>query len=276
MQGKRKRNLTLMATAAALTGVFVLTAAKPAEAQRKSIRWATSSVDSYGYKVAASMTKMIEEALGGEYTVTVNPYPQTTSAGKAAMDGNAEIGYTADIGMREIYDQTSGFKGYTPSKSRLVHTWYAYPMESFMATTVARAGKMKCLKEFSGQPVFYTPAGFMNWLNFQRMFKALGYGFRHVQIDPKTQSDALQAGTIVGSVAYTVSGSSLAPYWKETEIRMDTRVINPCPDEVAQLKNAGLSVVSLDPKAAFSKNVGVDPDPRRADPVRLQRPRRYA
>jgi TRAP transporter TAXI family solute receptor len=257
MQGKGKFNLTLMATAAALTGVFALTTIKPAEAQRKSIRWATSSVDSYGYKVAASMTKLIEEALGGEYTVTVNPYPQTTSAGKAAMDGNAEVGYTADIGMREIYDGTAGFRNYTPGKSKLVHTWYAYPMESFMATTVARAEKMKCLRDFSGQPVFYTPAGFMNWLNFQRMFKALGYNFKHVQIDPKTQSDALQAGTIVGSVAYTVSGASLAPYWKETEIRMDARVVNPCPDEVAKLKGAGLQIVPIDPKAAFTKSVGV-------------------
>jgi uncharacterized protein len=257
MQGKRKFNLTLMATTAALTGVFAMSAIKPAEAQRKSIRWATSSVDTYGYKVAASMTKIVEEALGGEYTVTVNPYPQTTSAGKAAMDGNAEIGYSADIGMREIYDQTSGFKGYKPGKGPLVHTWYAYPMESFMATTVPRAEKMKCLKDFAGQPVFYTPAGFMNWLNFQRMFKALNYNFKHVQIDPKTQSDALQAGTIVGSVAYTVSGTSLVPYWKETEIRMDTRVVNPCPDEVEKLKGAGMQIVSLDPKAAFTKNVGV-------------------
>ena len=74
--------LMLMATAAALTGVFAMSAIKPAEAQRKSIRWATSSVDTYGYKVAASMTKMVEEALGGEYTVTVNPYPQTTAPGR--------------------------------------------------------------------------------------------------------------------------------------------------------------------------------------------------
>jgi uncharacterized protein len=257
MQVKPKLNLALMATAAALTGVFALSAVKPAEAQRKSIRWATSSVDTYGYKVAASMTKLVEEALGGEYTVVVNPYPQTTGAGKAAMDGNAEVGYTADIGMREIYDQTSGFKGYKPGKGPLVHTWYAYPMESFMATTVPRASKMKCLKDFSGQPVFYTPAGFMNWLNFQRVFQTLKYNFKHVQIDPKTQSDALQGGTIVGSVAYTVSGTSLVPYWKETEIRMDTRVVNPCPDEVAALKSAGLSVVSVDPKGAFAKDVGV-------------------
>ena len=64
------------------------------------------------------MTKIVEEALGGEYTVTVNPYPQTTSASKAAMDGNAEIGYTADIGMSEIYDRHGGFKDYTAAKSR--------------------------------------------------------------------------------------------------------------------------------------------------------------
>jgi TRAP-type uncharacterized transport system substrate-binding protein len=74
-------------------------------------------------------------------------------------------------------------------------------MESFMAAPAKDAAKYKCLKDFSGKPVFYTTAGFMNWLNFQRMYKALGYEFKHVQIDAKTNSDALQAGTIVGSVA---------------------------------------------------------------------------
>ncbi len=254
---KMKMACMLSASVATVAAVLTVSALQPAEAQRKSIRWATSSVDTYGYKVAASMTKMIEDALGGEYTVTVNPYPQTTSATKAAMDGNAEIGYTADIGMREVYDGTSGFRNYTPAKAKLVHTWYAYPMESFMAVPAAKAAQYKCLSDFSGKPVFYTPAGFMNWLNFQRIDKTLGYEFKHVQIDPKTQSDALQAGTIVGSVAYTVSGLSLAPYWKETEVRMDVTVINPCPEEVAKLKAAGLAVTPVDPKKAFSKDVGV-------------------
>jgi TRAP transporter TAXI family solute receptor len=245
------------AALAAFAVVFAASALTPAEAQRKSLRWATSSVDSYGYKVAASMTKLIEEALGGEYVVTVNPYPQTTAATKAAMDGGAEIGYTADIGMRELYDGTSGFKNYTPAKSKLVHTWYAYPMESFMAVAAKDAAKYKCWGDFSGKPVFFTTAGFMNWLNFQRIYKTLGYDFKHLQIDAKTNSDALQAGTIAGSVAYTVSGRSLAPYWKETEVRMDLRVINPCPDEVAKLKAAGLAIANVNPKDAFSKDVGV-------------------
>jgi TRAP transporter TAXI family solute receptor len=244
--------------AAALAGALALSAADGAVAQeRKSLRWATSSVDSYGYKVAASMTRLVEQSLGGVYTVTVHPYPQTTMATKEAMDGNAEIGYTADIGMRELYDGQAGFKNYTPAKAKLVHTWYAYPMESFMAAPASKAGQYKCWSDFSGKPVFFTTAGFMNWLNFNRIYKILGYNFKHVQIDPKTQADALQAGTIAGAVAYTVSGLSLAPYWKETEVRMDVKVINPCPQEVAKLKAAGLAISQIDPTKTFSKDVGV-------------------
>jgi TRAP-type uncharacterized transport system substrate-binding protein len=37
---------------------------------------------------------------------------------------------------------------------------------------------------------------------------------------------------------------------------MDIRVINPCPDEVAKLKAAGLAVADVEAKNAFSKNVG--------------------
>ena len=254
---KRPR-FNLPVVAAACAAVFAVAATEPASAQaRKSIRWATSSVDSYGYKVAASMAKILEDALGGQYTVTVNPYPSTTGSMKATMDGNGEIGYTADVGMTQLYAGEGGFKDYKAAKGMLVHAWYAYPMESFMATSAKDAGKYRCWADFSGKPVFYTTAGFMNWLNFQRIYKALGYEFKHVQIDAKTNSDALQAGTIAGSVAYTVAGRSLAPYWKETEVRMDVKVINPCPEEVTKLKAAGMAVVDIDPKNAFSKDVGV-------------------
>jgi TRAP-type uncharacterized transport system substrate-binding protein len=203
------------------------------------------------------MAKIIEEALGGEYTVNVNPYPSTTSAMKAVMDGNGEIGYTADVGMTQLYAGQSGFKNYTPAKAKLVHTWYAYPMESFMATAAARAREFKCWGDFSGKPVFFTTAGFMNWLNFQRIYKALGYEFNHVQIDPKTQSDALERGTIVGAVAYTTAGRSLSTYWRETEIRADITVINPCSEETEKLKAAGLGISTVNPKVAFSQDVGV-------------------
>jgi len=242
---------------AILVAFFVVVAVGPANAERKSIRWATSSTGSYGYKVAAQMTKVLEDALGGEYTVTVNPYPSTTAAMKATMDGNAEIGYTADVGMTQVYEGTGSFKDYKAAKSQMVHAWYAYPMESFMAVYAPKAGAYKSWGDFSGKPVFFTPAGFMNWLNFQRIFKALGYQFKHVQIGEAAQGDSLQSGTIVGAVAYTTAGRSLASYWRETELRTDLKVINPSAEEVAKLKAAGLAPVEVDPKKAFSKDVGV-------------------
>jgi uncharacterized protein len=253
MSKTRARTFTVAAVAVAA----IVAALPPAEAQqRKSLRWTTSQVGSYGYTVAASMAKIVEQALGGEYTVTVQPYTSPTVAMKAVMNGEGEIAYTADIGMTQFQERVGGFKDFTPTKPELVHSWYAYPMESMMATSAKDADKFKCWKDFSGKPVFYTQAGFQNWLNWQRIFKALSYDFKHVQIDIKSNADALEAGTIVGSATYTTAGRSLAAYWKETEIRMDIKVVNPCPDEVAKLKAAGLAVVDVDPKGAFSKDVG--------------------
>jgi TRAP transporter TAXI family solute receptor len=244
------------AVAAAVAGV-VMWALPSADAQeRKSLRWTTAQVGTYGYTVAASMAKVLEQALGGEYTVTVQPYQSPTVSMKAVMNGEGEIAYTSDIGMTQFAQRVGPFKGFAPTKPELVHTWYAYPMESMMATTAKHADKFKCWKDFAGKPVFYTQAGFQNWLNWQRIFKTLGYDFKHVQIDLKSNSDALEAGTIVGSATYTTAGKSLAAYWKETEIRTDVRVINPCADEVAKLKAAGLGIVEVDPKNAFSKDVG--------------------
>jgi uncharacterized protein len=253
MSKTRARTFTMAGVAVAA----IVAALPPAEAQqRKSLRWTTSQVGSYGYTIAASMAKIVEQALGGEYTVTVQPYTSPTVAMKAVMNGEGEIAYTADIGMTQFQERVGGFKDFTPTKPELVHSWYAYPMESMMATSAKDADKFKCWKDFSGKPVFYTQAGFQNWLNWQRIFKALGYDFKHVQIDLKSNADALEAGTIVGSATYTTAGRSLAAYWKETEIRMDIKVVNPCPDEVAKLKAAGLAVVDVDPKGAFSKDVG--------------------
>ena len=243
---------------AALAAFFAFSAINPAyAAERKSIRWATSSTGSYGYKVAAQMISVLENALGGEYTVTVNPYPSTTAAMKATMDGNAEIGYTADVGMTDVYNGTGSFKDYKAGKSNMVHTWYAYPMESFMAVYAPNASKYNSWGDFSGKPVFFTPAGFMNWLNFMRIYKALGYQFKHVQIGEAAQGDALQAGTIVGAVAYTTAGRSLPSYWRETELRLDIKMINPSPDEVKKLTAANLAPVEIDAAKVFSKDVGV-------------------
>ncbi len=243
---------------AAFAAVFAFSAIDPAyAAERKSIRLGTSQTGSYGYKIAAQLSNVLEQALGGEYTVTVNPYQSPTVAMKALMNGEGEISYTACVGMTEFRTGTGGFKGYTPIKPKIVHTWYAYPMESFMMTIASKGHLYKSLADFSGKPVFFTPAGFMNWLNFGRIFKALGYQFKHVEIGVASQGDALQAGTIIGAVSYTTAGISLPSYWRETELRIGLKAINPSPEEVKKLTAANLTPLEIDPKKVFSKDVGV-------------------
>src|SRR5947207_2816552 len=83
---------------------------------------------------------------GGKYTVTVQPYTSPTVAMKAVMNGEGEIAYTADIGMTQFQERVGGFKDFTPTKPELVHSWYAYPMESMMATSAKDADKFKCWK----------------------------------------------------------------------------------------------------------------------------------
>jgi uncharacterized protein len=260
MQRRRPAfRLTHLACTAGAAAILVAASMPVAEAQdRQVIRWQTSSTASYGYMVASAMVSILEEALEGEYTVVVNPHPSTTGAMKAAMDGDGEIGYTADVGMQELYEGGGPFEGYDATAGMLVHTWYAYPMESFMAVPAASAGEFECLRDFDGEPVFYTTAGFMNWLNWRRIFDALGYEMNHVEIDPATNADALDGGTIVGSASYTTAGRSLAAYWRETELRAEVTLVSPCADEVEQLQQAGLSVAEVDPSIAFSQDVGVE------------------
>jgi TRAP-type uncharacterized transport system substrate-binding protein len=247
-------------TAIAGAGVLLIAGAalQPAEAQRQSLRWATSDVGSYGYSVASLMVDILEDALDGEYTVTVHPYPSTTAAKKATMNGEAEISYTADVGMRELYDRSGPFQGYEPSEGPLVHTWYAYPMETFLTVPAAQADQYQSWEDLSGEPVFFTPAGYMNWLNMTRIWNALGYDFNHVEIDNSTTADALEAGSIVGAASYTTAGASLPTWWREAELRADITVVNPTEEEIAKLREAGLSPTEVDPGTAFTQDVGVD------------------
>ena len=225
---------------------------------RVSMRWATSDVGSYGYAVASYMVDFLNRELPEQYVVTVHPYPSTTAAKKAAMDGEAEISYTADVGMVEYFARTGPYEGYEPDVGDLVHTFYAYPMETFLVTTEAMADEYSTYADFDGEPVFFTPAGFMNWLNLHRIFDALGYENNHVEIDSSAVADAMQAGTIVGAGSYTTAGTSLPTWWREAELRVDLHAVEFTDDELALLDEAGLSVSEIDPSVAFSQDLGVD------------------
>lgn len=225
-------------------------------AQRTPLRIATANPGTYGYATAGMLAEVLSRELPREYAVVVQPFPSTSAAMRAAMNGEAELAYTADVGMEELYQGTGPYQGFQPRVGPLVHTFYIYPMETFFVTTKANADRYRSLADLSGRPVFFFTAGNMNWLNAQRIFKALDYRFNHVEIDTGAIADALRVGTIVASVAYTISRASLVPAIREAETRIDLHVVNPSPEEARRLQAGGLEVVRLSPRA-FSKDVGV-------------------
>ena len=247
-------------TAVCIIAVFALVGviAGAALAQRVPVRMATADVGSYGYAVSSILADVLNRELPSQYVVTVHPYPNTTAAMRAAMNGEAEMSYTADVGMTELYARVGPYQGFTPRIGDLVHTLYVYPMESFMTVPADQADNFDSWGDFSGKPVYFTPAGYMNWINFQRVFNALGYEFNHVEIDSSLLADALRAGSIVGAGSYTTAGASLPTFWKEAELRIAIKIVNPSPEEFAKLEAAGLVPRRVDPKRAFTRDVGVD------------------
>ena len=253
----RWRGLARRAAVGVLWAAVAGMAAAPAgQAGRVPIRWATADVGSYGYAVASAMVEVLNRELPREYAVTVNPYPSTTAAMKAVMNGDGEVSYSADVGMRQLYDGSGGFRDYKPRVAPLVHTFYVYPMESFMTVYRPLANRYRSWADLSGAPVFFTPAGYMNWINFGRIWSALGYKFNHVEIDSSTTADAMKAGTIVAAGAYTTSGVSLPTWWREAELKVDFAILNPTAEERRKLAAASLNPVRLDPKRIFRGDVG--------------------
>lgn len=252
--GRLKSALLGTAIAAAVT----LSSVQSADAQRTTLRWATSDVGSYGYAVGSLISEVLQENLGDDYAVVVQPFPSTTAAMKATMNGEAEFSYTADVGMRGLYDNEPPYEDFEPTAGTLVHTLYVYPMETFLVVPQSAEGDYDSYEDLSGKPVFFTPAGYMNWLNMGRIFDALGYEFNHVEIDNSTVADALESGSVVGAAAYTTAGASLPTWWREAELRAEISVVNPTEEEIQKLKDAGLSPKEVDPAEAFSQEVGVD------------------
>lgn len=246
---------TLLALGA--TAALTLGPLQSAEA-RETLRFATSNVGSYGYAVGNVLSEVLQQNLGKDYAVVVQPYPSTSGAMRSVMDGDGEFSYTADVGMRGLYDGERPYENYEPKKGMLVHALYVYPMETFMLVSEGQAGNFGSYKDFDGEPIFFTPAGFMNWLNMRRVFDALGYEFNHVEIDNTTVADALEAGSIVGSAGYTTAGASLPTYWREAELRAKLAAINPSEQELDRLRESGLQPVQVDPAEAFSQELGVD------------------
>lgn len=224
-----------------------------ANAERVSVKINTADTGSYGYSIGSYMQSVLNRELPSKYTVTVHPYAGTSAAMRSLMEkGDGVLSYTADVGMTQVYEKSGPYKDLSEDANKLVHTLYAYPMETFYTVYKKHADEYNSWKDLSGEEYFFTPSGYMNWLNTIRMFDALGYEHNHVEIDSSVLADSLRSGSIVGATCYTTAGVSLPSWWEEAQMKVDVAVVNPTEEEVAKLEEAGLNPVTVDPEEAFS------------------------
>jgi len=230
----------------------------PVTLARVPIRYAVDLPGTYGYTVGSVIIDFLEMGFPDEYDFSLVTFPTTTAANKAVMDRQAEIGQSGTSLLKDLYAGGGLFEGYTPKfGKKLVHTAYLYTHEVFLAVLSSEASKYHSWRDLSGKPMFFTKSGWGTWILLKYVWRVLGYEFNHVEVDPATVADALKAGTIVATGLYTSSMVSLPAWIKELELKADLTIVNPSPEEIKKLQDAGFIVVSVDPKKVFTKDVGV-------------------
>jgi TRAP-type uncharacterized transport system substrate-binding protein len=111
----------------------------------------------------------------------------------------------------------------------------------------------------NGKKIFMTKAGYMNHINiFRSMEDICGLDVTHVEVDMSKVADALRAGTIDATAAYTTATVSLASWIKVLDVASPLQGVNPTPEQIEKLKAAGFTPAKIDMKKAYTRDLGVD------------------
>ena len=99
----------------------------------------------------------------------------------------------------------------------------------------------------------------MNHINIFRAMKDIcGLNITHVEVDMTKVADALRAGTIDATAAYTTAKVSLASWIKVLDVASPLQGVNPTPEQIKKLTAAGFTPVKIDIKKAYTRDLGVD------------------
>jgi len=239
---------------AATIAVLIAGCATPEEGtggkEKKTLVWATADPGSYGYRVISGLVDTIK-ANTPEYEFAIKPYSSTTAAIKGLCKGESDFVYSADLVFPKLYGFTGPFEGFKPEVKQMpVQTLWAYTMETFLLIPEEKADEIKSWSDLNGKPVYLTPAGYMNHLNIWRGLNAVGVEPNHVEVDSKFVCKALEEGTIVATALYTTARTSLPTWGQELMVSCKGKLVplNPSPEELKKLEEAGLQVVEVDAK----------------------------
>ena len=273
----RTRRLLISTSAMALAAAFAVAAAPPADAQeRKSIRWATSSVGFLRLQGRGLDDQDRSRRRSAANTPSPSiPIRRPPRAMKATMDGNGEIGYTADVGMTRALCRRGRLQELhaRPRRSwctpgtpiRWSRSWPCRPR---------RPASSSAGSDFSGKPVFFT-AGRLHEL---AELPAHLQGARlRVQARPDRPEDArptrCRPAPSSASVAYTTAGALARVLLEGDRDPHGRQGDQSVPGRSRQAEGGGPRRRGGRSEEGLQQGRRRQDDPGRADPVRLQRAR---
>ena len=243
-----------------LTLVLVSVFALPGPADAKYIwRWGTANPGSYGYKISAFIADFLRRGMG-DYDLTIYPYVSTTANIKSFLVGDLESVYAAEPGFGKLYAFKKPFKGFEPNVKKMpVQALWLFTMETHILTLPKNKDKFRTWQDLDGKKIFMTKAGYMAHISiFKAMRDILGLDITHVEVDTTKMSEALKSGTVDAVGTRTTSRVTLPTGDKMLDIATPLQAVNPTPAQIKKLSAAGVTVVEIDMKKAFTRDVGVD------------------
>lgn len=250
--------MRLFLSSACLGAVALAALSGAAQAQGKDLRWATSSTGSSGHRALVSLSQVLNDKLD-DYSITVLPTPGAAASVRGFAAGQFDGYYGADVAFHEIADNGGRYEGFADEEheNQLVQSFWAYTLEVGLGVREGDKGDYECWKDLSGHPVFTAPAPWDTRAALERAMDAVGADHEYVEVDLGLAGQALQEGTIDGLIVYTAGQSSPSPWVQEALLTTDVAVINPCDDEMAALKEAGIPTVKVS-NDVFDADIGVD------------------
>lgn len=228
-------------------------------AEKKMWRLGTVNPGAYGYRIAGFLADSLRKGLP-EYDITVYPFANTTAAMKNFLVGELETCYSAEPGLRKLYAFQKPFAGFEANVKQMpVQSFWSYTMETFILTTPENKDKYRTWPDLNGKKIYLSKSGFMNHINIRRaMENVCGLKVSHVEIDMSKAADALRAGTIEATAAYTTAQTSLPGWLKVLDVAMPLQAVNPTPEQIKMLTAAGFTPAKINIKKAFTRDLGVN------------------
>jgi len=253
---KQVKSVLIVAICLMLLAAFVMPG--DALAKKKMWRMGTANPGAYGYRIASFLADVLRKGLP-DYDVTVYPFATTTANIKSFLVGELETAYSAEPGLRKLYAFQKPFKGFEPNVKQMpVQSFWSYTMETHILTLPENKDKYRSWADLNGKKIYMTKSGYMNNINIHRAMETVcGLDIKHVEIDMSKAADALRAGTIDATAAYTTALVSLAGWLKVLDVATPLQGVNPTPEQIKKLTAAGFAPAKINLKKAYTRDLGV-------------------